>query len=186
MHYSVIQQVGTTLPIIGTPAADFWKCVGLRGRKETRGQKNTPHRLKPFSELIILAATGGPLKSQSGFFVVASESASTTTSTFAPGLRWACSPFSSVTTFVDANLPVQIVRFLNTDLCLLWYGWKGGFDDFLDRATQLALLLAHGGNLQQGKYNAKFYVTVGPQSSAKYTMYGIAREPSGFVALIGP
>ncbi len=50
----------------------------------------------------------------------------------------------------------------------------------------LALLLAHGGNLQQGKYNAKFYVTVGPQSSAKYTMYGIAREPSGFVALIGP
>ena len=82
--------------------------------------------------------------------------------------------------------PVQIVRFLNTDLCLLWYGWKGGFDDFLNRATQLALLLAHGGNLQQGKYNAKFYVTVGPQSSAKYTMYGIAREPSGFVALIGP
>jgi hypothetical protein len=29
----------------------------------------------------------------------------------------------------------------------------------------------------------KFYVTVGLQSSAKYTTYGIAREPSGFVAL---
>src|SRR2546425_702121 len=128
----------------------------------------------------------GPNGAQSGFFVVASESASTTTSTFAPGLRRACSPFSSVRTF-----SMRISRYKSsassTPICAFsGTAGKGGFDDFLNRATQLALLLAHGGNLQQGKYNAKFYVTVGPQSSAKYTMYGIAREPIGFVALIGP
>src|SRR5439155_26906325 len=44
---------------------------------------------------------------------------------------------------LNANLSVQIVRFVNPDLCLLWRAWKGGLDDFLNRATQPALLLAH-------------------------------------------
>jgi hypothetical protein len=62
----------------------------------------------------------GPNGAQSGFFVVASESASTTTSTFA----WFETGMLAILVskdVLDANLPVQIVRFLNTDLCLLWY-----------------------------------------------------------------
>jgi len=80
---------------------------------------------------------------------------------------------------VDANLPVQIVRFLNTDLCLLWYGWKGGFDDFLDRATQLSLLFAHGGTsnatqILRHRWASEF---------SKIHDIPYRTEPGGFVAL---
>jgi hypothetical protein len=59
---------------------------------------------------------------------------------------------------LDANLSVQIVRFLNPDLCLLGCAWKRGLDDFLNRATQLALLLAHG---ETSNATPKFYVGLG-------------------------
>src|SRR5207247_4775193 len=84
--------------------------------------------------------------------------------------------------FLNANLSVQIVRFVNPDLCLLWCAWKGGLDDFLNRATQPALLLAHRGT---SNATPKFYVELGLRVQQKYKMYGIAREPSGFVALSG-
>src|SRR2546429_6433161 len=74
------------------------------------------------------------------------------------------------------------VRFVNPDLCLLWCAWKGGLDDFLNRATQPALLLAHRGT---SNATPKFYVGLGLRVQQKYKMYGIAREPSGFVALSG-
>src|SRR5207302_8388947 len=83
---------------------------------------------------------------------------------------------------VNANLSVQIVRFVNPDLCFLWCAWKGGLDDFLNRATQPALLLAHRGT---SNATPKFYVGLGLRVQQKYKMYGIAREPSGFVALRG-
>src|SRR5439155_1664168 len=75
---------------------------------------------------------------------------------------------------LNANLSVQIVRFVNPDLCLLWCAWKGGLDDFLNRATQPALLLAHRGT---SNATPKFYVGLGLRVQQKYKMYGIAREP---------
>src|SRR5437870_11840373 len=45
---------------------------------------------------------------------------------------------------LDANLPIQLVSFLNTDLCFLWFAWKGGLDHLLYLATHLPLPLAHG------------------------------------------
>src|SRR5207244_12543767 len=74
---------------------------------------------------------------------------------------------------LNANLSVQIVRFVNPDLCLLWCAWKGGLDDFLNLARQPGLLLALRGT---SKATPKFYFGLGFRVQQKYKMYGKAKR----------
>src|SRR5438552_16982559 len=80
---------------------------------------------------------------------------------------------------LNANLSVQIVRFVNPALCFLWCAWKGGLDDFLNRATHPALLLAHRGTSNS---TPKFYVGLRLRVQQTYKMYGTALPPRRLVA----
>src|SRR5206468_9680086 len=65
---------------------------------------------------------------------------------------------------LDANLLIQLVSFLNTDLCFLWFAWKGGLDHLLYLATHLPLPLAHGNLQLEGRAN-RFYIEVSLQGA---------------------